>query len=317
MKLAFVTPRYGREVVGGAELGARLLAEHLAALDGWTVEVLTTCARDAWTWANEYPAGTAHESGVTVRRFPVAGQRDPDFRRLTLTLLAHPERVDDTEGQDWIVRQGPVAPALIDAISASDHDLIAFTPYLYHPTVAGLPLVAERAILHPAAHDEPAIRLPLFDSVFEAARGVAFYSEGERAITEELFPSTVAKPQVVVGLGIDPPPTGSDSTDLGALVGRPYLMCLGRVDHSKGTHLLVSLFAALQGAPPWPARARRRRAGATARARASRRRAGRRGPGGDEVGAPPRVDRARSRRRRSSRSRSCCSKHGRPAVRCS
>ena len=61
MKLAFVTPRYGREVVGGAELGARLLAEHLAALDGWTVDVLTTGARDAWTWATEYPAGPAHE----------------------------------------------------------------------------------------------------------------------------------------------------------------------------------------------------------------------------------------------------------------
>ncbi len=98
MKLAFVTPRYGREVVGGAELGARLLAEHLAALDGWTVEVLTTCARDAWTWANEYPAGTAHENGVTVHRFPVTGQRDADFRRLTLTLLAHPERVERPRG---------------------------------------------------------------------------------------------------------------------------------------------------------------------------------------------------------------------------
>jgi glycosyltransferase involved in cell wall biosynthesis len=252
MKLAFVTPRYGREVVGGAELGARLLAEHLAALDGWTVEVLTTCARDAWTWANDYPAGTVFEEGVTVHRFPVAGQRDPDFRRLTLSLLAQPQRVDDDEGHDWIVRQGPVAPALIDAIRVSDHDLIAFTPYLYHPTVAGLPLVADRAILHPAAHDEPAIRLPLFDSVFEAARGVAFYSEGERAITEELFPSTVAKPQVVVGLGIDPPPAGSPATDGSALAGRPYLMCLGRVDHSKGTHLLVSLFARYKERRPGP-----------------------------------------------------------------
>ena len=49
MKLAFVTPRYGADVIGGAELGARLLAERLAALDGWSVEILTTCARDAWT----------------------------------------------------------------------------------------------------------------------------------------------------------------------------------------------------------------------------------------------------------------------------
>jgi glycosyltransferase involved in cell wall biosynthesis len=120
---------------------------------------------------------------------------------------------------------------------------VAFTPYLYHPTVAGLPAVRERAILHPAAHDEPAIRLPLFEGVFEAARGLAFYTEGERAITEELFPSAVAKPQVVVGLGIDPPPAASAGHGIAALESRPYLLVLGRVDHSKGTHLLASFFA--------------------------------------------------------------------------
>ena len=38
MKLAFVTPRYGSDVFGGAEMGARMLAEHLAALDGWSVD---------------------------------------------------------------------------------------------------------------------------------------------------------------------------------------------------------------------------------------------------------------------------------------
>ncbi len=243
MKLAFVTPRYGAEVVGGAEMGARLLAERLAALDGWSVEVLTTCARDAWTWANDYAPGSTIEGGVTVHRFAAAKERDADFRRLTVSLLARPEKVSDADASDWIDRQGPVAPGLIDAISESDHDLVAFTPYLYHPTVAGLPLVRDRAILHPAAHDEPAIRLPLFNEVFDAARGLAFYTEGERAIAETLFPAIVAKPQVVVGLGIDvPPPAERAGHGVEALESRPYLLCLGRVDHSKGTHLLASLF---------------------------------------------------------------------------
>jgi glycosyltransferase involved in cell wall biosynthesis len=253
MKIAFVVPRYGADVIGGAEMGARLLAERLAQLPGWSVEVLATCARDAWTWANEYAAGTTSEGGVTVHRFLVPAPRDPDFRRRTLTLLARPEIVDDDAGLDWINRQGPVAPELVDAIRSSDHDLLAFTPYLYHPTVRGLPEVSERAILHPAAHDEPAIRLPLFERVFEAARGIAFYSEGERAITETLFPGTVAKPQVVVGLGIDPPPANTGPfSDFSALAARPYLICLGRVDHSKGTHLLVSLFAKYKQRHPGP-----------------------------------------------------------------
>ena len=252
MKLAFVTPRYGSDVFGGAEMGARMLAEHLAALDGWSVEALTTCARDAWTWANEYEPGTTVENGVTVHRFANAKERDADFRRLTLHLLARPEKVSEADGYDWIDKQGPIAPDLIDAIRASDHDLLAFTPYLYHPTVVGLPLVRDRAVLHPAAHDEPAIRLPLFDDVFEAARGLAFYTEGERAIAEERFPSTVAKPQVVVGLGIDAAPATTAPHGVRALESRPYLLCLGRVDHSKGTHLLASLFARYKERNPGP-----------------------------------------------------------------
>ena len=34
MKLAFVTPRYGLDVIGGAESAARMLAERLAAQPG-------------------------------------------------------------------------------------------------------------------------------------------------------------------------------------------------------------------------------------------------------------------------------------------
>ena len=58
-RLAFVPPRYGPDVVGGAELVLRQIASGLADR-GWTVDVLTTCARDHYTWANEYPAGVTH-----------------------------------------------------------------------------------------------------------------------------------------------------------------------------------------------------------------------------------------------------------------
>ena len=42
MKVAFVTPRYGPEVMGGAETGARQLAEHLLRHTDWEAEVHTT-----------------------------------------------------------------------------------------------------------------------------------------------------------------------------------------------------------------------------------------------------------------------------------
>ncbi len=56
-RIAFCVPRYGAEVVGGAETLCRLLAENLAA-HGTPVEVLTTCAVDHFTWADHHPEGT-------------------------------------------------------------------------------------------------------------------------------------------------------------------------------------------------------------------------------------------------------------------
>jgi len=72
-RLAFVPPRYGTEALGGSEAVMREAAHGLARR-GWDVEVLTTCARDHYTWRNEYEPGAAtHDDGVVVRRFPVEG----------------------------------------------------------------------------------------------------------------------------------------------------------------------------------------------------------------------------------------------------
>ena len=70
-KVAFVTPRYGPEVMGGAEAAARQLAEHLTAQCGWTVEVFTTCAVDHITWDDVLTPGDSVLNGVTVHRFRV------------------------------------------------------------------------------------------------------------------------------------------------------------------------------------------------------------------------------------------------------
>ena len=75
MKIAIVVQRYGAEINGGAELHARYIAEHLAR--HVSVEVLTTCARDYITWANDFPPGEAMAGPVKVRRFPVSQPRDP------------------------------------------------------------------------------------------------------------------------------------------------------------------------------------------------------------------------------------------------
>jgi glycosyltransferase involved in cell wall biosynthesis len=243
VKLAVVTPRYGREVAGGAETAARLLATRLATRPGFTVTALTTCALDATTWDDDYPSGATELDGVQVHRFPVKGGRAADFDACTDLVIRRGRRVSEGEQREWIEKQGPVAPALIEAIAHCDADAIAFHPFLYHPTVEGVPRVAHRAILHPAAHDEPMLRLPLYRSVFGGTAGLAYWSEPERHLVELRF-AVASKPAVVVGLGVD---AGEGSAEEARRVldldDRPYLLCLGRVDDGKGARLLAECFA--------------------------------------------------------------------------
>jgi glycosyltransferase involved in cell wall biosynthesis len=110
--------------------------------------------------------------------------------------------------------------------------------------------------MHPAAHDEPPIHLPVFASTFAAARGLAFYTDGERRLVERLWPRLTSTPQLVVGLGVSPDAaSGADPSSFRARIGvgdRPYLLCLGRVDEGKGTHVLSRFFAAYKRRHPGP-----------------------------------------------------------------
>lgn len=250
MKVAYVVPRYGVEVVGGAESAARNLAERLVARRGWTVEVLTTCAADAMSWANEYAPGTVDVNGVSVHRFRSDAGRDREFHGYSGPLLERVEQATPEEADRWIDLQGPVCGELIRAIGATDADLVVFYPYLYHPTVRGLPLVADRAVFHPAAHDEPPIRLPVFPEVFGSASALVFQTYGERRLVHGLFP-VAATPQIVLGLGVDEPgdqaaPGSEDEAgvrDRFGLGDRPYLVSVARyLDEHKGTRELWEWF---------------------------------------------------------------------------
>ncbi|MCL4413523.1 MAG: glycosyltransferase family 4 protein [Actinobacteria bacterium] len=259
MKYAFVTPRYGLEVLGGAELGARMIAERLVERLGWSVEIFTSCALDSITWADHYPAGDEVLNGVAVHRFPTVAGRPPEFFPFSERVLSAPRAATLAEAWQFIDLQGPGCPDLLEALGASDVRLFAFYPYLYTPTVRGLPLVAERAIMHPAAHDEPAIHLPVFRETMRAAKGFVFQTSSERAFVQRLF-GVAHVPEILLGLGVDEsfaesfvsrsePVSRADPVSLG---DRPYLLCLGRVDGLKGTTMLAELFAVYKERNPGP-----------------------------------------------------------------
>jgi glycosyltransferase involved in cell wall biosynthesis len=252
VKVAFVVPRYGDEVFGGAERAAQQLAERLHARRGWPVEVLTTCAVDYHTWDNWYDDATVELRGVQVHRFASRNGRSPDFDRCSERVLAAPQQATEAEQLEWIEKQGPDCPQLLEAVRASDADLITFHPYLYAPTALGLPLAGPRAVLHGSAHDEVPIRLPIFHDVFTAARALVFWTRDEQALTNRLFPVGATR-QLVLGLGVESVPGDAEAAATATGLGdRPYLLCLGRVDDAKGAPPLVEWFAAYKERHPGP-----------------------------------------------------------------
>jgi glycosyltransferase involved in cell wall biosynthesis len=250
MKVAYVVPRYGTEIRGGAETGARMMAEHLVEDRGDEVEVFTSASVDALTWRDELPAGTETVNGVTVHRIASEAGRGEGFHPLSGLLLADPAHASPEDSARWVDLQGPKSPDLLAAVEASDADVIAFYPYLYYPTIRGLPLVRERAILHPAAHEEPAFHLPLFDALFAQCRGFAFHTRSERRLVVDRF-GVATTPQVVVGLGVEEQASSAEAARaVFGLRDARYLLCIGRVDDKKGTGILWRYFRAYKERHP-------------------------------------------------------------------
>jgi glycosyltransferase involved in cell wall biosynthesis len=252
MKIAFVTPRYGPQVFGGAEAAARALAERLAAGLGWSVEAYTSCALDHLTWHDAFAPGDSVLNGVSLHRFSVAQPRSQEFFKLDQRLRAAPRYASGKDAERWVELNGPVVPDLVAAVRESDADVVACYPYLYWPTVAVVGHVPMPTVLHPAAHDEPALYLSVFESVFLKSEALCYHADAERRLVQRVY-RVADRPQIVLGLGVDDPtPAGRPGGEILGIGDRPYLMYLGRVDAHKGVVMLERFFRLYKERHPGP-----------------------------------------------------------------
>ena len=252
MKLAAVVPRYGAEVIGGCESAVRELSEWLVRSTGIEVEILTTTALDSTTWAEHFPAATTQEAGVTVHRFPVTRGRARDSDTRGGQLLARAKSLSLAEQQEWLDLQGPIAPALVDAVASTDADALAIHPYLFWPGVAAHAAARVPVVFHPYAHDEAPLRLPIFARLFEASAGLVFQADAERRLCERRF-AIAARRAITLGLGVVAAPGDpAVARNAVALGDRPYLLYVGRVDDGKGVRLLFDWFTAYKERRPGP-----------------------------------------------------------------
>lgn len=239
-KLAFVVQRYGLEINGGAEYLCREVAEHLSKY--CDVDVITTCAIDYVTWKNEYNAGETCINGVSVKRFPVDFPRDIQrFNKFSDKVLCKDHSLD--EEIEWMKLQGPYSTELFKFIkdSKDDYDLFFFFTYLYCTTFFGLPLVADKAILIPAAHDEPPIYLSVFKEIFYKPRAIMYNTKEEKDFVIRRFENGNI-PYDVAGCGVSLSEDVDSRKSQNMNIKGDFITYIGRIDESKGCGELFDFF---------------------------------------------------------------------------
>jgi glycosyltransferase involved in cell wall biosynthesis len=253
--IGFVSPRYGPGVVGGAEAVLAEAALGLASR-GFDVEILTTCARDHFTWANEFPPGVtevrprgapgAGDGGpgpVIVRRFPVERDTPGTHRdRIGDRILAG-ERITIQDQQRWMndsLRSSGLWDHVFD--NGERYRALVFAPYMFWTTFAVSRIRPERSIIMPCLHDEPPAHLELFASMIEGAHGVWFLTDPERDLATRLY--RLPPRQATIGASVEIP-DGYDPDRFRSEFGidGPYVYYGGRREWGKGWDALVDGFS--------------------------------------------------------------------------
>jgi glycosyltransferase involved in cell wall biosynthesis len=263
-KIAIIVQRYGLEVNGGAEYHCKILAEKLHPI--FDVEILTSCAKDHFTWANEYPEGPTVINGIKVRRFSVPSLRNKrkvnsllrtlngktftdillrffGFNSLVNKRITNEKSLQLT-GDEWSKEQGPYTPGLIAYLEdhKSDYEALIFFTYLYFPTFFGLRVAPDKSILIPTAHDEKAINLPIFKPFFKLPKAILFNTLSEKRLVNRLFNNEEIYSDIV-GTGVDPIIHDSEVTSAKILKSNAeYLIYIGRIDPAKGCKLMIDCF---------------------------------------------------------------------------
>ena len=261
-RIAVVTPWFGRELIGGAEKLAWELSCAFARADA-QVDVLTTTCRsfhDDWG-ATYHRAGAVQIEDLTIRRFKVDSRDRAAFARASMTLTSlprislHPdgEPIDERTSRAFVTENISSKALLAYLVAnAQAYDAFVFVPYLYGTTVAGVPLVADRAFVVPCLHDEAYAYLNPVRDIFAAARGVFYNSEGEAEVAASIYGPAIYAKSTVIGHAVDPimPPRSRVSIDGFTPERSRYILALGRQGATKNTDFLIEAFTRFRATRP-------------------------------------------------------------------
>lgn len=233
--------RFGAGLVGGAEIVMQEMAEGLRDR-GWTVEILTTRARDHFTWANELPEGVTEENGLVVRRFSAVFDNTEERAACERAILAG-ERLPIEMQQRWMnggMRVPDLYHHLLDR--GEEYRALIFTPYLFWVAFACAQVAPTRSLLWTCLHDEPYAYLDLFQPVLTGVAGLFFQTGPEHALAHRI--AAPLAPHAEVGCGV-PVPAGYDPEGFRRRYGinGPFVLYAGRREGAKGWDDLLPAYA--------------------------------------------------------------------------
>jgi len=235
MKLCFVVPRCGANIVGGAETLVLQLAQRLQHDRGHQVTILTSCAEDNRSWKNVLQPGVEEISGVKVQRF-LLDERDLETWVPLQISIANGRSLTLAQELEWM-NHSVKSAALLEFLykNSANYDAIFFAPYLFGFTFWGSLAVADKAWLIPCLHDESYAYTKVIEAMFRIVNRALFNSVPEQELALSLYGPVQGGE---VGLGFE---ALYDIAEKSPILGR-YAVVLGRKETGKNVQLAIDYF---------------------------------------------------------------------------
>ena len=242
MKIAFVCPRYGIDAAGGEAIHVEWLAKHLKG-SGFSIEILTTCARDHFGWGNYYSPGKEEIEDITVRRFKVDKRDTTTFFKVQNRIIAG-EEVPYEDQLTW-ARESVNSSSMYSFIerNSGNYDYFVFIPYMFGTTINGSRICSEKSILIPTLHNEIYAYLEIFKKMFQRFRGIMFSTPPEKKFGEGLY-CLDSKKTAIVALGFaEREETSAQRFKHRYDIADDFCLYVGRREGGKNTPLLINYFS--------------------------------------------------------------------------
>ncbi len=240
-RIAFVTPRYGEHILGGAESLIQNTAVRIAQR-GHHVEIFSTSAKSPRTWESERDVIHAEINGIPAHLFPIRYTDRAHFRDLHQRLHAGDALTPD-EQLDWI-HCGPHSASLYAALheQRNNFDLFVCAPYSFPLIHYAAAAVLPRAAIWPCLHDELYADLLPTRLLLRDCFCIFYNTEEENNLAQSRI--GIRHPHArVVGSGVDDIPGDAQRFRSTHGIRDPFLLYAGRIEAGKNVPLLLEFFA--------------------------------------------------------------------------